>query len=53
MSTIAVDVGGTHTDLYGWLSSENRAVQEKVPTTADDPTEGVMNALQAVDVDLT
>jgi len=53
MSTIAVDVGGTHTDLYGWLSSENRAVQEKVPTTAHDPTEGVMNALQAVDVDLT
>jgi N-methylhydantoinase A len=53
MSTIAVDVGGTHTDLYGWLSNENRAVQEKVPTTANDPTEGVINALQAANVDLT
>ncbi|PGF14170.1 hydantoinase [Natrinema sp. CBA1119] len=53
MSTIAVDVGGTHTDLYGWLSSENKTVQEKVPTTAGDPTEGVMNALQAANVDLT
>ncbi|MFC6716006.1 hydantoinase/oxoprolinase family protein [Natrialbaceae archaeon GCM10025810] len=53
MSTIAVDVGGTHTDLYGWLSDEQRAVQEKVPTTAGDPTEGVMHALQAADVDLT
>ncbi|QCS44707.1 hydantoinase/oxoprolinase family protein [Natrinema versiforme] len=53
MSTIAVDVGGTHTDLYGWLSDEKRVVQEKVPTTTDDPTAGVMNALQVAGVDLT
>lgn len=53
MSTIAVDVGGTHTDLYGYLSDENRAVQEKVPTIAGDPTEGVMNVLQATGVDIS
>lgn len=53
MSTIAVDVGGTHTDLYGWLSDEQRAVHEKVPTTTGDPTQGVMNALQSADLDLS
>ena len=53
MSTIAVDVGGTHTDLYGWLSDEQRAVHEKVPTTTGGPTEGVMNALQSADLDLS
>ncbi|WP_266083359.1 hydantoinase/oxoprolinase family protein [Haladaptatus caseinilyticus] len=53
MSTIAVDVGGTHTDLYGWLSDEQKAVHGKVPTTSDDPTVGVMNALGSVDVDLS
>lgn len=53
MSTIAVDVGGTHTDLYGWLTNEQRAVQGKVPTTPDDPTDGVLNALQEADIDLS
>jgi N-methylhydantoinase A len=53
MSTIAVDVGGTHTDLYGWLSDERKAVHEKVPTTADNPTNGVMNALRGAGIDLS
>lgn len=42
-----------HTDLYGYLSDENRAVQEKVPTIAGDPTKGVMNVLQATGIDIS
>jgi N-methylhydantoinase A len=53
MSTIAVDVGGTHTDLYGWSNDNQTAVHEKVPTTDDDLTEGVMNALQNIDMELS
>ena len=50
MSTISVDVGGTHTDLYARFG-EN-AVHEKVPTTSEDPTEGVMNALKSANVEI-
>lgn len=52
MSTIAVDVGGTHTDLYARRSGEGTAVHEKVPTTADDPTQGVMNALKSANIEI-
>lgn len=51
MSTISVDVGGTHTDLYARYGG--KAVHEKVPTTSDDPTEGVMNALKSANIEIT
>lgn len=51
MRTVAVDVGGTHTDLYAWLDGE--ATSEKVPTVPDDPTQGVLDALDRAEVDLS
>lgn len=46
MLRVGADVGGTHTDLV--LFDENRAriVVHKVPTTVDDPSRGVMEALR-------
>lgn len=46
MKRIGVDVGGTFTDLY--LSDDERRTSfvEKVPSTPDDPSEGVINGLK-------
>jgi N-methylhydantoinase A len=50
MQLVAVDVGGTHTDLYGWL--DGAATNGKVPTTPDDPTRGVVAAVEESNIDL-
>lgn len=46
MKRIGVDVGGTFTDLY--LSDDERRISfvEKVPSTPDDPSQGVINGLK-------
>jgi N-methylhydantoinase A len=53
MLRVGIDVGGTFTDLFGWdLSASGEVVREaKVLTTPDDPSIGVMNALEAAGID--
>ena len=46
---LGVDVGGTFTDLVAL--SEGRLVTAKVPSTPRDQSEGVMNAIQAAEVE--
>jgi N-methylhydantoinase A len=50
MQLVAVDVGGTHTDLYAWLDGD--AANGKVPTTTDDPTVGAVDAVERAGIDL-
>jgi len=52
MLTLAVDVGGTHTDLYGWNPVSSEKYSAKVPTTPNDLTEGVLNAISTAGVAL-
>ena len=47
---LGVDVGGTFTDLVA-LSAEGALVTAKVPSTPQDQSEGVMNAIDASEVD--
>src|SRR5215217_2427115 len=47
---LGVDVGGTFTDLVA-LSEEGTLVTAKVPSTPRDQSEGMMNALQASEVE--
>jgi N-methylhydantoinase A len=44
MYRIGVDVGGTFTDLVA-VDDAGRAVLEKVPSTPDDPSQGVLDGL--------
>lgn len=53
MLRIAVDVGGTHTDLYGWDANRSNPVRSKVSTTPQNPTEGVLDAIDRANVDLS
>lgn len=46
MKRIGVDVGGTFTDLYFSDDSDHRVVIEKVPSTPDDPSRGVLEGLR-------
>lgn len=46
MKRIGVDVGGTFTDLYFSDDSTGRVVIEKVPSTPDDPSRGVLDGLR-------
>ena len=46
---LGVDVGGTFTDLVAL--SEGRLVTAKVPSTPRDQSEGVMNAIEAAEVE--
>lgn len=46
MKRIGVDVGGTFTDLYFSDDTDKRVVIEKVPSTPDDPSRGVLDGLQ-------
>ena len=48
---IGVDVGGTFTDLGALV--DGRLVTTKVPSTADDQSVGMLNALRACGVDLS
>jgi N-methylhydantoinase A len=47
---LGVDVGGTFTDLVA-LSAEGTLITAKVPSTPQDQSEGVMNALETSEVD--
>ena len=49
---VAVDIGGTFTDLCILDETTNELSIAKVPTTLDNQAFGVMAALQAADVDL-
>lgn len=43
-SRIAIDVGGTFTDVVEWSSDTGELTFDKVPTTPDEPTTGVLEA---------
>jgi len=49
---IAVDIGGTFVDAVR-ADSEDGIVLEKTPTTPENPSEGVLAAVDLLDVDLT
>ena len=42
---IGVDIGGTFTDLVMFDTQARMLVNEKVPTTPDDPSRGVLNGI--------
>jgi len=44
MVRLGVDVGGTNTDLV-LIDGQNRVTLHKVPTTAEDPSRGTLDAL--------
>lgn len=46
MKRIGVDVGGTFTDLYYSDDEQRTGVVEKVPSTPEDPSEGVMHGVK-------
>lgn len=46
MKRVGVDVGGTFTDLYFSDDASGRVVIEKVPSTPDDPSRGVLHGLR-------
>ena len=49
---IAVDIGGTFTDLVAWRGQDDRIVRAKVLTTPDDPVSGVFEAVRRSGVEL-
>lgn len=49
---VAVDVGGTFTDVIVLDEHDSRIVVGKVPSTPDDPGRAVLQAAEAVNVDL-
>jgi N-methylhydantoinase A len=51
MHLVAVDVGGTHTDLYA--RSPSGTTTAKVPSTPSNPEAGVLDAVERAGVDLT
>ena len=52
MLRVGIDVGGTFTDLFGWdLSAAEKVRDAKVLTTPEDPSIGVMDALEAAGID--
>ncbi len=46
MKLIGVDVGGTFTDVVYSDTRDNRTIIHKVATTPDDPSQGVMRAIE-------
>lgn len=52
MKTVGIDVGGTFTDVIHLDDESNRIDVDKVPTTSTDQSVGVMDAIDAVEVDL-
>jgi N-methylhydantoinase A len=50
MHLVAVDVGGTHTDLYARSPSDTTTT--KVPSTPANPAVGVVDAVERADIDL-
>ncbi|UBH06995.1 5-oxoprolinase [Leucobacter sp. Psy1] len=49
---IAIDVGGTFTDVVKLVPETGELRFEKVPTTPDEPTSGVLAAFEKADADL-
>ena len=49
---LAVDIGGTFTDFIVYDESSGAFRSGKVPTTALDPTQGVLEGVDALDLDL-
>ena len=47
MIQVAAEVGGTFTDLI-WADEEGRVQTQKVPSTPDDPSVGVVEGLNEV-----
>lgn len=45
MLLIGADVGGTFTDIVLTDTDENKTLIHKVPSTSDDPSEGVLNGI--------
>jgi N-methylhydantoinase A/oxoprolinase/acetone carboxylase beta subunit len=45
MNLIGVDVGGTFTDVVFTDTDRDRTIIHKVPTTPEDPSQGVMNGI--------
>lgn len=50
MNVVGIDIGGTFTDLVGWL--DGRVVTSKTSTVPADPSEGVANSLTLAGCDL-
>ncbi len=50
---VAVDVGGTFTDVFGFAPEGGWVAIAKVPTTPDDPVRGVVRGLDAAAIDLS
>ena len=49
---MAVDIGGTFTDLVAWNDSDDRVVRTKVLTVADEPVLGVVEAVEKAGINL-
>jgi N-methylhydantoinase A len=49
---VAIDVGGTFTDVVTFKSKAGSLRFDKVPTTPSDPQQGVLNGFAATEVDL-
>ena len=49
---LAVDIGGTFVDAITFDQDEQTIELEKAPTTQDDPTEGVLDSIQKLGLDL-
>lgn len=47
---LAVDIGGTFVDSIAFDYETGRLREEKAPTTPSDPSEGVLNAIQRLDL---
>jgi N-methylhydantoinase A len=50
---LAVDIGGTFVDAISFDPQTGDISLEKAPTTESNPKEGVLNAIEKVDVDLS
>ncbi|MFZ0128091.1 MAG: hydantoinase/oxoprolinase family protein [Candidatus Dormiibacterota bacterium] len=49
---VAVDIGGTFTDLVAWNQDDGSIAASKVLTVPDDPVQGVVRALEHAEVPL-
>lgn len=48
MHLIGVDVGGTFTDLVYYNTGSKRVAVHKLPTTVQDPSQGIVHGIQAL-----
>jgi len=49
---VAVDIGGTFTDLVAWNQDDGSIAASKVLTVPDDPVQGVVRALEHAEIPL-